>query len=90
MKIEQSFEIIYRLCALFAVFAPLAMCAGMRDKKQTKRTTAAVPGRRGHGQKKLVKRKPRGTAKTATAPPLSAFDQALYDRYLAGRQFKTS
>jgi len=89
MTIEQSFEIVYRLCALFAVFAPLAMCAGMRDKKKTKRTTAAVPGRRRHGQKKLVKRKPRGTAKTATAP-LSALDQALYDRYLAGRQFKTS
>jgi len=92
-----SAEIFQLLCVATLMFSglmtatePLHELKSRKDKKQTTRTTAAVPGRRRHGQKKLVKRSTRGTAKTATAPPLSAFDQVLFDRYIAGRQFKTS
>jgi len=96
MTITEAFDIIYRLLALMGVFAPLAMCAGMRDVRRTKkkviRTKIKKRGRTGQGKRakkdlvKLVVQKP-AIAKT-TAPNYTQADILAYDEYVRKRDFK--
>ena len=95
MTITEAFDIIYRLLALMGVFAPLAMCAGMRDVKRTKkktvRTKTKKTGRTGQGKRvsknlvKLVVKKPAITK--TTAPNYTQADMLAHDEYVRKRDY---
>lgn len=95
MTITEAFDIIYRLLALMGVFAPLAMCAGMRDVKRTKaknkRTKTKKTGRTGRskrGPKRLVKLVVTPGITKTTAPNYTQADMLAHDEYVRKRDYK--